>query len=131
MPAQQTKSVLVVDDFPAMRHSVKELMESRGFTVTEACNGLEALEKLKKQSFDLIVSDLVMPEMDGFELCESVKNDPKKSSIPVIVVSTQTDARFIVRALKVGADDYIIKPVQGDLLDKVLQRAFLNEDILS
>ncbi|MDX9701707.1 MAG: response regulator [Candidatus Auribacterota bacterium] len=129
MPTQQKRSVLVVDDFPAMRHSIRQLMETRGFGVVEACNGIEALDKLKNHSFDLIVSDLVMPEMDGFELCESIKNDRRTSSVPVIVVSTQTDVRFIMRALKAGADDYIIKPVQGELLDKVLQRAFLSEDI--
>lgn len=129
MATKTTKSVLVVDDFPAMRNSIRQLMEKNGFSVREACNGVEALDELKKKPVDLIVSDLVMPEMDGFELCDSIKSNPQYAAIPVIVVSTQTDVRFIMRALKLGADDYIIKPVQNDLLDKVLKRAFLTEDI--
>jgi len=130
MSKPKQRKVLIVDDFPAMRNSVKEIMETKGFDCTEACNGLEALTELKKQKFDIVVSDLVMPEMDGFELCDNLKNNKELSSIPFIVLSTQTDVRFVMKALKLGADDYLYKPIESDLLEKILKRVFIAEDNL-
>ena len=128
MSKARNKKVLIVDDFPAMRNSVREIMETKGFECTESCNGLEALEVLKKENFDIVISDLVMPEMDGFELCDNLKNNKKLSSIPFIVVSTQTDVRFVMKALKLGADDYLYKPIDNSLLEKILKRVFIAED---
>jgi len=121
---QKSKKVLIVDDFPAMRHSIQVLMSAKGYDATEANNGLEALSVLEKESFDLIITDLVMPEMDGFDLCEKVKSNKNYKNIPVIILSTQKDVRFIMKALKLGADDYLVKPIESELLDKVIERVF-------
>ncbi|MDR1608235.1 MAG: response regulator [Deltaproteobacteria bacterium] len=122
------KSVLVVDDYQAVRKTIKELFATMSLKVTEAANGVEALEHLNgSQSFDLIVSDLVMAEMDGFELTEMVKNNPKLRSIPVVILSTHADYKYIFRALRLGADDYLIKPPTAEMVNIVLARVFNHE----
>jgi len=91
---------------------------------TEAENGLKAQELLKTRKFDLIITDLVMPEMDGFELTEAIKNDPALRPIPVVIISTHSDAKYIFRALRLGADDYLIKPPTAEMVSTVLTRIF-------
>jgi CheY-like chemotaxis protein len=123
----QGKSVLVVDDYQAVRKTIKELFASMGLKVTEAANGVEALEKLNAQSFDLVVSDLVMAEMDGFELTETVKNNHKLRAVPLVILSTHADYKYIFKALRLGADDYLIKPPTSEMVNIVLARVFNNE----
>lgn len=107
-----------------MRNAVRELMEKNGYEPLEANNGLEALAVMEKETVDLIITDLVMPEMDGFDFCEKIKSNKDYKNIPVIVLSTQKDVRFIMKALKLGADDYIVKPIEASLLNKVIARVF-------
>jgi CheY-like chemotaxis protein len=123
----QGKSVLVVDDYQAVRKTIKELFATMGLRVTEAANGVEALEKLNSASFDLVVSDLVMAEMDGFELTETVKNNPKLRDVPLVILSTHADYKYIFKALRLGADDYLIKPPTSEMVNIVLARVFNNE----
>ena len=118
------KEVLVVDDYLAVRKTIKELVGSLGLVTTEAENGLKAQELLKARPFDLVVTDLVMPEMDGFELTEAIKNDPKLRRIPVVIISTHADSNYIFRALRLGADDYITKPPTAEMVNAVLMRIF-------
>lgn len=120
----QGKSVLVVDDYLAVRRTIKELVQTLGLAVTEAENGLKAQELLKGQSFDLVITDLVMPEMDGFELTEAIKNDPELRHLPVVIISTHADAKYIFRALRLGADDYLTKPPTAEMVKTVLTRIF-------
>ncbi|MDR2338798.1 MAG: response regulator [Deltaproteobacteria bacterium] len=121
------KSVLVVDDYQAVRKTIKELFASMGLLVTEAVNGVEALDQLTKVSVDLVISDLVMAEMDGFELTEALRNNPKYRSIPVVILSTHADYKYIFRALRLGADDYLIKPPTAEMVSTVLARVFNHE----
>ncbi|MDR1086032.1 MAG: response regulator [Deltaproteobacteria bacterium] len=124
----QGKSVLVVDDYQAVRKTIKELFATMGLVVTEAGNGVEALEHLNSpKSFDLIISDLVMAEMDGFELTEMVKNNPKLRTVPLVILSTHADYKYIFRALRLGADDYLIKPPTPEMVNIVLARVFNHE----
>ncbi|MDR1109297.1 MAG: response regulator [Deltaproteobacteria bacterium] len=123
----QGKSVLVVDDYQAVRKTIKELFATMGLAVSEAGNGVEALEKLNAGKYDLIVSDLVMAEMDGFELTETVKNNPGLRSIPIVILSTHADYKYIFRALRLGADDYLIKPPTAEMVNIVLARVFNHE----
>ncbi|MDR1309492.1 MAG: response regulator [Deltaproteobacteria bacterium] len=123
----QGKSVLVVDDYQAVRKTIKELFATMGLAVSEAGNGVEALEKLNAEKYDLIVSDLVMAEMDGFELTETVKNNPGLRSIPIVILSTHADYKYIFRALRLGADDYLIKPPTAEMVNIVLARVFNHE----
>ncbi|MDR1487036.1 MAG: response regulator [Deltaproteobacteria bacterium] len=123
----QDKSVLVVDDYQAVRKTIKELFATFGLKVTEAENGVKALERLNAAKFDLIVSDLVMAEMDGFELTETVKSNPKFRAIPLVILSTHADNKYIFRALRLGADDYLIKPPSAEMVTIVLARVFNHE----
>ena len=121
------KSVLVVDDYPSIRRSMRELVESLGLNFREAENGLEALEALKQERPDVIISDLVMPEMDGFELTEAIKTSSDFRQIPVIIISTHSDVRYIFKALRLGADDYLTKPANKEMLALVMNRLFDHE----
>ncbi|VAX18057.1 BarA sensory histidine kinase (= VarS = GacS) [hydrothermal vent metagenome] len=117
-----TIHALVVDDYHSMRITLKEHLEAKGMRVTEAENGLEALEKIKETSFDIVFTDIVMPVMDGLEFCHEVKNSATLSSIPIVVLSTHTDASYLLKAINMGADDYVPKPIEFKLLDKVVAR---------
>ena len=118
------KSVLVVDDYLAVRKTIKELVQSLGMVPTEAENGLKAQEVLKEKKVDLVITDLVMPEMDGFELTEAIKNDPALRKTPVVIISTHADSKYIFRALRLGADDYLTKPPTAEMVNTVLTRIF-------
>lgn len=118
------KTVLVVDDYLAVRKTIKELVMNLGMDPVEAENGLKALEILKSKPIDLVITDLVMPEMDGFELTEAIKNDPVFRHIPVVIISTHADAKYIFRALRLGADDYLTKPPTPEMVNTVLTRIF-------
>lgn len=121
------KKVLVVDDYLAVRKTIKELVLTMGMEVLEAENGLKAQEILKSGQVDLVITDLVMPEMDGFELTEAIKNDPKLRPIPVVIISTHADSKYIFRALRLGADDYLTKPPTAEMINTVFTRIFDHE----
>ena len=114
---------LVVEDFQTMRKAVAKILQSLNMTVLEAGNGLEALDLLDREAVDVVFTDLVMPEMDGFELCEEIRRRPHVRHVPVIVISTHRDAQYVVRALRTGADDYLTKPFTAPLAERVLERA--------
>ena len=115
-------TALVVDDYENIRLMLVNALKKLGVTVTEASNGIEALDILSKKQFDILFTDIVMPEMDGFELCEEVRKRSELRELPVVVVSTHCDSNYIVKALQLGADDYIAKPIEIDLVEKVISR---------
>ena len=92
----------------------------------EASNGIEALKVLDSESVDIVFSDLVMPEMDGFELCEEIRRRPNIRHVPVIVISTHRDAHYVVRALRCGADDYLAKPFTAHVAKRIVERVTSN-----
>ncbi len=120
----KNKAILVVDDYPAVRRAIKDIVVALGMTAEEAENGVEAQAKLKEKNFDMVLSDLVMPEMDGFELTEAIRNTPKYRRLPIVIISTHDDAKYIFRALHLGADDYIIKPPTMEMVKTILARIF-------
>ncbi|MDR3211784.1 MAG: response regulator [Planctomycetota bacterium] len=118
------KSILVVDDYPAIRRAIKEIVASLDLVVTEAENGIEAQKILASKPFDIVLTDLVMPEMDGFELAEALRSTPQFRRLPIVVISTHDDTKYIIRALRLGVDDYLIKPPTLDMVKVVLGRIF-------
>jgi PleD family two-component response regulator len=115
--------VLVVDDYENTRKKLVVELQKLGIAVSEAANGLEALDVLRSGvKFDAIFTDIVMPEMDGFELCEDVRNVSELRAVPIVVVSTHVDGSYIMKALRVGADDYISKPIEAELVQRVMAR---------
>lgn len=125
-------NVLIVDDRPESIYLLSEVMKSRGYQVVAAQNGKEALEKLPQHQFGLIVSDIMMPKMDGFQLCRAIKLNAATASIPFVFYSaTYTDARDEAFALSLGASGFIVKPTEPDefvqRIDEVLSKAAENK----
>ncbi|MBU2510935.1 hybrid sensor histidine kinase/response regulator [bacterium] len=102
--------ILIVDDIPKNIQVVANVLKNEGYKMTFARDGKSALEKVRSIEYDLILLDIMMPEMDGFEVCSHLKNDPKHNSIPVIFLTAKSDTASIVKGLESGAVDYINKP---------------------
>lgn len=99
--------VLVIDDEPQIRRALRAGLERSGFAVTQAANGETALDSAAEHPPDLILLDLALPDLDGFEVCRQVR---QWSKVPIIVLSVREDERDKIRALNLGADDYLTKP---------------------
>ena len=106
MPAHR-ELVLVVDDEPRMTRFIRMNLELEGYRVVEACNGLEALDKVRTDLPDLVILDVMMPELDGFETLEMLR---EVSNVSVIMLTVRADEDDKVRGLELGADDYVTKP---------------------
>lgn len=108
------KRILIVDDSPTMRQliafAVKRLP---GVEILEASDGVDALKKLTGEHFDLIFTDINMPVMDGLKLVSLVRSDPAMNATPIAIISTEGAAEDRERALALGANDYITKPIQA------------------
>jgi DNA-binding response OmpR family regulator len=117
--AGQAARILVVDDTPANRRLLEAVLVPRGYTVIEAGSGTEALSLLSEELPDLILLDILMPGIDGFEVCRRVRADPATAHLPVIMITaSETDQK--IRALDSGADDFVVKPFdQAELLARV------------
>ena len=113
--------VLVVDDFSTMRRIVRNLLKESGYTeADEAEDGVAALQKLRNSNFDFVVSDINMPNMNGFQLLMEIKKDEKLKHIPVLMVTAEARKEDIVMAAQQGAAGYIVKPfTKATLEDKV------------
>ena len=125
MPAEH---ILIVDDEEAIREVVSTLLESQGYNCTLAANGLLATEYLKAKSPDLVLSDMVMPEMDGLKLLEWIRAHDK--DIPVIMVTAMHDLSTALDAIRCGAYDYILKPFEKDQLYMSVRRALEHRRLL-
>ena len=105
--------VLIVEDSLTQRQIISELLKDSGLTVTVACDGMEALEHIQKHSPDIVVMDIVMPRMNGYELCRRIKSDPKTQNVPVVMCSSKSEEFDRYWGMKQGADAYISKPFQA------------------
>ncbi|MFZ2302917.1 MAG: response regulator [Gallionella sp.] len=103
-------SILIAEDSRTQAEQLAFLLKQQGYQVTVAANGKLALQAAQAQKPTLVISDIVMPEMDGYELCKAIKSDEKLKDIPVILVTTLSDARDVIRGLECGADNFIRKP---------------------
>jgi len=115
-------TVLVVDDSQTVRHMLLELLTDSGMNVLEATNGIEAKEQIQAKSPDLVITDLIMPEMNGYELCRWIKNEPKTQSIPVLICSTKSEEFDRYWGMKQGADAYITKPFHPPEMVQTVKR---------
>lgn len=101
--------ILVVDDDPHIRELVRLNMERDGFEVCEAADGADALKLLDNTKVDLVVLDVMMPSVDGWELCQNIR---EQSSLPVLMLTAQGETTHKVKGLQLGADDYVVKPFE-------------------
>lgn len=122
---QKTMKILVVDDFPTMRRIIRNLLKDLGFeNVDEAEDGVMAFDKLQASSFDLVVSDWNMPNMDGLELLKKIRADDDLSALPVLMVTAEAKKENIIAAAQAGASGYVVKPFTAATLEEKLNKIF-------
>jgi DNA-binding response OmpR family regulator len=128
---KMNKRVLVVDDDYHLRKFISVNLEARGYSVAQAVDGIEAMSMFGSQDLDIIILDITMPRLDGFEVCKLVR---KVSDIPIIMLSARQEVEDKARCFELGANEYMIKPFGlRELLarvEAVLRRARLNKDSL-
>lgn len=114
--------ILVVDDHPQNRNLLETLLTASGYEVVSAANGRDALHRARAEKIDLIIADILMPEMDGFQFCREVKKDPALATLPFIFyTATYTDPRDEALALSLGADRFLIKPAEPEIFLSILR----------
>jgi class 3 adenylate cyclase/FixJ family two-component response regulator len=113
---QTTPRILIVDDYPALVTITRHKLLKQGYEVLTAQNGQDAWELIQEEYPDLVISDVEMPVLDGYELCQNIKNSAKFRTIPVILVTSRIDTESLMRGIEAGADNYITKPYDDDTL---------------
>ena len=116
--------VLAIDDDIEMTELLRFILESDLFDITTTNSGLDGIKLIRKHRYDVVIVDLSMPIMDGFEVCKEIR---KFSNIPILILSAIKKPEIIVQALDEGADDYLVKPITKDVLaahlNKIVRRA--------
>jgi CheY-like chemotaxis protein len=126
MPTPDKKVILAIDDMPPNLIAIKNILGSL-FDIRLSKEGAQALALLKREKVDLVLSDIEMPGLSGFELLEIIKADPALARIPVVLVTTHASPGFVQRAVEAGAKGYVIKPFKPSLLlQKVLEQLGLD-----
>lgn len=121
-----SQSVLIVDDEPMARTLLRLMLVRAGFDVAEAENGFDALEKVEGKAPDLILLDVMMPGMDGFTVCQKVRERQDTAELPIIMLSAKTDIDSINRGLLAGATKYLTKPISPEELTRHVRDALSN-----
>ena len=124
--ADPNMKILVVDDFSTMRRIVRNLLKELGFSnVHEAEDGVDALQKLRAETFDFVVSDWNMPNMTGIDLLREIRKDDALKHLPVLMVTAEAKKENIIEAAQAGASGYVVKPFTAITLDEKLKKIFL------
>ena len=111
-----TKRILVIDDEPELVKAIQIRLEIAGYETLVAHDGMEGLDKARKENPDLILLDLMLPKMDGYKVCALLKRDKNYSKIPVIMLTERTLERHKRQGMELGADAYITKPFQYEVV---------------
>ena len=131
MNPKKNKSVeiLIAEDSPTQAEKLRSLLEERGYAVVAAADGKQALALARQRKPTLVISDVVMPVMDGYELSRQVKADPELGGIPVILLTTLSDPQDVIRGLECCADDFILKPYDEHYLLSRVQFVLINREM--
>ncbi len=121
MTVIQTATVLIVEDTPSERELISHYLQEEGYSVIHAVTAQEGLDKAISSQPDVIVTDVVMPGMSGFELCRSLKREPETSNVPVVICSSKDQAIDRLWGMRQGADAYITKPFNREELLKIVK----------
>ncbi|MCA9971177.1 MAG: response regulator [Anaerolineales bacterium] len=120
-----TWTVMIVDDEEMTRNLLRLMLTPAGYTVVEAEDGVDAMEKIAARPPDIVLLDVMMPRMDGIEVCRAVRRQPETAALPIIMVSAKTSHQAVEEGLAAGANKYLSKPIARKhllaVLDEVLQ----------
>jgi two-component system, chemotaxis family, chemotaxis protein CheY len=117
-----TASILTVDDSPSLRMAIRIALTGAGYAVTEAGDGVEGLNKAKGSRFDLIITDLNMPNMDGLTMIRELRKDPAQCGTPILFLTTESDDSVKAEAKAAGATGWLVKPFVPEQLIKVSRK---------
>ncbi len=131
VPPADVVDILVVEDSRVQSEALRLSLERRGYSVRVAVDGVEGLAAVRQRAPALIVSDVDMPNMDGYQLCEAIKDDPKLRSIPVILLTSLSEPEDIFRGLEVRADNYLTKPFDEEILESRIEHVLANRQLRS
>lgn len=121
-----TRKILIAEDSPTMRSLISSAIAAEGdYDIIEAANGFEALRVLPRETVDLIITDINMPDINGLELISFLKKDERFRSTPLVIITTEGSERDRERGLALGADAYLVKPFNPDDLQKLVRRFLL------
>ena len=117
-----TAKILTVDDSASIRLTTRVTLSNAGYTVTEAVDGMDGLNKLKAGEFDLVVTDLNMPNMDGLTMIRELRKLPAHTGVPVIFLTTESDGEIKQQAMAAGATGWLTKPFDPESLVKIARK---------
>jgi DNA-binding response OmpR family regulator len=117
--------LLLIEDEPRVRHGLGLALEDQGFAVTGAADGRTGLERLAQSRPDLVLLDVMLPDMDGFDVCRTIRRD---SDVPVIMVTARTGSSDVIAGLEAGADDYVTKPLVARVLSARIRALLRRSD---
>ena len=121
----EDKRILFVEDSPTMRRIIENSLKKLGVKeIVDAENGVDALEKIQKQDFDMVLTDWNMPEMNGQELVEHIRKMDKYKKVPILMITTRGMQDDVVTAIKSGVNGYIVKPFTPEVLKKKMVEIF-------
>jgi DNA-binding response OmpR family regulator len=116
------KRILIVEDDPSVLRATSYILEKEGYDVITAQNGLEGLKKAREDNPDLLILDVMLPGIDGFEICHNLRGEPETADLPILMFSAKGQESDKATGMKMGANDYLTKPVDRIvLLDKVAE----------
>lgn len=125
------ETILIVEDNDVLRHGLRDLLEAEGYSVLTASHGLEGLNQIHSVQPDLILADISMPEMDGYEFFETVRAQPEWVSIPFIFLTARKGREEVFEGKKLGAEDYLVKPVtKHELMTTISSRLSRSQELL-
>ena len=127
--ADRVKNILIAEDSATQAEQLRQMLVSHGYNVSVAQNGKLALEAIRKERPTLVVSDVMMPEMDGYDLCRTIKSEPDLKDIPVMLLTSLSDPADIIRGLLCAANNFIVKPYREDELLSRIEYILVNREL--
>ena len=121
--------ILIVEDSPTQAEELRYILKKRDYMVSLAANGKEALNFLKSQTPDVVISDILMPEMDGYELCKRIRADEKLREVPVILVTSLSEPTDVIKGLEAGANNFITKPYDEKYITSRIEYLIANKEL--
>ena len=124
MTERERRPVLIVDDDPLIIGEVGAVLQSAGFSFIQASNGVEGLRQLTQGDPGLVILDINMPELDGMQTCRMIRANEKFRNLPILMLTSRGEITHMMEARKLGADDYLVKPVERTSLLGKVERLF-------